>query len=256
MVPRRVPQPVPQRARVVPQDAEIRHLRAEPREQGREQHAVRIVDAAGTEGLARLGEFVAGREHRDPQAAAHRERGVSGGGGEREGRGREALARRDHLGAPRDVLARRAAVGAALEAGGQADALAREPHILLHEHRVGPGRHRRPGKDPHRRARRGKTRGRSAGGEAPAHRQHRLALGAEVGEAHRVAIHRGIGEGRQVEPGAQGLGGDAPVRAPQRHGLDAGDHRHPLGDQGGGRLHREQRPAEGEAIVRELRHGR
>ena len=85
------------------------------------------------------------------------------------------------------------------------------PAVLLHEHGIGPGRHRRAGEYADRRA--GAERRRlPAGGDAVGDRKPRLAVRVEVGVAHRVAVDRRIVERRQAQR-RDHVGGEHPARS-------------------------------------------
>ena len=72
--------------------------------------------------------------------------------------------------------------------------------------------------------------------------------------AEGIAIDRGIEEGRQ-RPRRDDVPRQHPAeRRPQRQALLPAERRHPAGDQRLGRLHREQRATEGEAVVGKLGH--
>ena len=92
------------------------------------------------------------------------------------------------------------------------------------------------------------------GGEPVGDPQRRFALRADIGVPHRVAIHRGVVERRQVDRRDDIGGKHAAARVLERHRLGLRDRRHALIDQPLDILDREQRAAEGEAVVGELGH--
>src|SRR5207302_1993798 len=77
---------------------------------------------------------------------------------------------------------------------------------------------------------------------------------AEIGVPHRVAVHRGIVEWRQVDWRDDIAREHAPTRILQSDCFGFRHRLHPLGDQPLDVLDREQRAAEREAIVDELGH--
>src|SRR5205085_8146204 len=76
----------------------------------------------------------------------------------------------------------------------------------------------------------------------------------EIGVADRIAIDGGIIERRQIDRSDDVLGQRAARGSIEAHPLDLGDRLDALEHQPFDILDREQRPAEGEAIVGELRH--
>ncbi len=89
--------------------------------------------------------------------------------------------------------------------------------ILLDEDRVGALGHRRAGEDARGFARADLAVKPFASDRRADEPQPRAGLG--VGGAHRVAIHRGGGEGRLGTPGGQRRGKHAVDRLRERHGL-------------------------------------
>ena len=155
-----------------------------------------------------------------------------------------------------DVLAGEPPVRPRLEPGRQHDRVAGRADILLHENRVETRRQRRASEDPHRAALRHGTLERGAGRNPPDDREHGLAARDEIGEAHRVPVDGGVVEGRQVEGRRDVLGQHAPVGLDERHVFDGGGDRDTLGDQRLRLVDGHELAAEGEAVIRELRHGR
>ena len=156
--------------------------------------------------------------------------------------------------APLDILAGMAAVGAFFKAGLHRHPAIREDAILLHHHRVGARGHRRAGKDADRLAAFDVADERMPRRGAPGHRQHRVAVGLQIGMGDGIAVDRAVGVRRQIHTGDEILRQNAACGLSERHGLRL-DHRcHPLGDQRQGGVDAQQRPAKGKAIVAQLRH--
>ncbi len=149
-----------------------------------------------------------------------------------------------------------AAIGAALDAGGDRHRAVDDLAVLLHQHRVGTLRQERAGEDADRACAARVLAQRMTGGGAAHDGQHGLAAGHEIGEAHGIAVDRDIVGGRHVARRDQRLGEDAAGRVFQRNALGFGDAATSFSFSSakrGGRRH--QLAAEGEAIVTELRHG-
>ncbi len=128
-------------------------------------------------------------------------------------------------------------------------------HVLLHEHGVGAGRHRRAGEDA--RSPRCAPSGAAAALPAvrrPVTREPRFALGIEIAVAHRVAVDRGVVERRQVERRDHVRGQHPSARRREAHRLCFAHRLHALGDHPLHVRDRQQRPREREAVVGELRH--
>ena len=102
-------------------------------------------------------------------------------------------------GAVAHILAGKPPVGAELQARRHDDAVAFGRHVLLHEHGIGAGRHRRAGENADRLARLERAVGTRAGGDAAGDRQPGFAVGIQIGVAHGIAIDRGIIERRQID---------------------------------------------------------
>ena len=95
-----------------------------------------------------------------------------------------------------------------------------------------------------------------AGGDAAVQRQQGGRVRVQVGMAHRVAVHRRVGLRRQVDRRQHIRRQHPPGGRAQAHRLgrcDAGVQRR---DARLRLLQRQQRAAEGEAVVAQLRHGR
>ena len=176
------------------------------------------------------------------------------GGGEPDILGTKPPALAEHHRASLDVLAGMAPVGAALDSGRNHDAVAFAGAVLLHQHRVGAGRHRRAGEDADRLSARRRPVRALPGRDPPAHGQPGIAVPVEVVEIDRVAVDRRVVVRRNRERRRQIGGEDPAARPPQRNGLAAGDDIEPLREQRERLAGGHQRAAEGEAVVGELRH--
>ncbi len=155
-----------------------------------------------------------------------------------------------------DVLAGRPHIGAALEARWKHHAaLFVEPHVLLHEHRIALGRHRRTGEDADGLAGLYRFAGRHPRLHPRGDDKGALIVGREILSAHRVSVDRRVGERRQVQGRHEVLRQHPPVGIGQGRQLDS-LHRAQLGDdQGDGFVHRPHGAAEREAVIGKLRHG-
>ena len=91
---------------------------------------------------------------------------------------------------------------------------------------------------------------------APAYRQRGRSLGREIGEGDRIAVDGGIVVRRHVARRGDGLGQNAPARVLERHRLHRRQRSHGGADALQRRRGRQQRGAEGEAVIAELRHRR
>ena len=81
-----------------------------------------------------------------------------------------------------------------------------------------------------------------------------VAIGAQIGMAHGIAVDRRIIERRQIDRRLDVGGGDAAARAAQRHPLGLGHRRDALADQPLHVLERQQRTGKRETVVGQLRH--
>ena len=97
---------------------------------------------------------------------------------------------------------------------------------------------------------------RMAGGSAARHRQRRRPLGREIGEAHGIAIDRGVVVRRHIAGRDERRREDASGRVLERDGLDLGQGQGQGPDAVERFRARHQAAAEGEAIIAELRHRR
>ena len=147
-----------------------------------------------------------------------------------------------------------AAIGALPDAWGEPHPSLFDDAILLHHDGVETIRHRRAGEDADRLATSGWAAERVAGGGAPRHRQHRIAIGQQIGMGDRIAIHRAVGMRRHINRRDQIAGEDAAARLGERHLLLGDNGCDPLLDQREGRVDAEQFAAKGKTIVAELRH--
>ena len=76
----------------------------------------------------------------------------------------------------------------------------------------------------------------------------------QVAARDRIAVDGGIGEGRQRQRRQNVVRENAAIGARERDRLDIHDRRHARGDETDGLIDRHHRPAEGKAIVGQLRH--
>ena len=182
-------------ARLVGQNAEIGHHRAEPLQQRAQQIAVGVVDGGGAAWAPRLYHLVTGREDRDLQPPANAQFGQAERRRQRDVLRLQHGAGRQYDAARRHVLAGKPAVGAELQARRHGDALAFGAHVLLHEHGIGARRHRRAGENPDGLAGLERRLGARAGGDAAGDREGGFAGGVEIGMAHDIAVDRGIIDG-------------------------------------------------------------
>ena len=245
---------VGERGGAIGADAEIADGAAEAAQERRQHDAVGVVNRAGSQPVARLAHLIAGRHQRDPQRPAYRERRVAERGGEAEIGGRQAAAGGERNAAARDILAGMAAVGARLDTGREPDAVAVDDAILLHHHRVGALGHRRAGKDADRLAAPSRATERVAGGRPTGDRQHRLAVGQEVGVEDRVAVDGAVGIGRHVDFSDKIAREDAAGCRRERDGLFRDNGNDTLPDQRERGIDTEQRAAESKTVVAQLRH--
>ena len=173
-------------------DAEIDRRTARLRRHAGEREHVGGDDLVRPDRLAGQDQLVAGGEHAHMRPRPHLQAGMAHGGGERQPRRVEPLARpQQHL-ALAKVEPRRADEGARLHRGRDRDRVALRLRVLLDDDRVGAGRHRRAGEDAHRLARpegeAGAASGDALAGDAQAARR--------VLAAHRPAVHGGSRKGR------------------------------------------------------------
>jgi hypothetical protein len=237
------------------QDAEIGDRAAETRQRRVQREAVAVIDLQRRKGRAGRSELVAGREQRDAQPRAHGEAVPPKRRRQADILRAQQTPGRQGERAPRHVLARRARIRPALEPRAQPHAaVGQRLGILLHHHRVRTLGHRRAGEDADRLARADRTAERLTGGHTGTDGEDRVPIGREIGVAHGVAVHGAVGEGRQIGRGDQVLGEDAPDRLMQRRAFDGRDRAEPCTQLGKRVVHRHERAAEGETVVRELRH--
>ena len=132
--------------------------------------------------------------------------------------GRTQLPGLEHDSAGLQVLARKAAIlaGLAERAGIDVNACRILARALLHHDAVGAFRHHAAGEDAHALARRRRVPAQGLpANDSPTRIERRLALRIEVGEAHRIPVHRGIVVPRHGERRDHGHGQHA-RRAPAR----------------------------------------
>src|SRR2546423_1851450 len=128
------------------------------------------------------------------------------------------------------------------------------PTILLHEHGIGARRHRRAGENANGFALAYRGRCSASCGDAVDHHKARVPARLEVAMADRVAVDGGIIERRQIEWSDEILCQHAAGGQIEAHALDLRYRAHALAHQPLDVLDREQRAAERETIVGELRH--
>ncbi len=240
--------------RIVGQNAEIGHHRAEPLQQRAQEITIGVVDRGAAALAAWLDHFVAGRKDRNRQPPPHFEFGQAQSGGERDVLRLQHGAGRQHDIARRHVLAGQPAIGAELQPARHRDAVAVDRDVFLHEHGVGADRHRRAGEYPDRLAGFQRGIGTPPGGQPAADDQFGVAARFEIGMADGVTIDRGIIERRQIDRRLQVGGGDAAARAAQRHPFGLRDRHDPFADQPLHLGQRQQRTGKCETIVGQLRH--
>ena len=245
-----------QLVRVVRQDAEIGRGRAEPVDQPGQQVAVGVEQRRRRARPAGFDDFVAGREHRHPDAAAYRKRVQADAGRERDMLGGQPPPGRQHDGAGTHVFARNPPVGAALEPRrhDHRRSVRVRPHVLLHEDGIGALRHRRAGEDAGGLAGPEAALRRTPRGDALDDGEPRVALHVEIGVPHRVAVDRRIIERRQVDRRHQIARKNPSARGGQWNGFDLGDRNHAFGNDLLDLRHRQQGAGERKAVVGELRH--
>ena len=238
------------RPRVVGQHAEVAHAHGQAAQEADQDEPVGVVDPALRQRPARGHDLVAGREHGDLEAAAHRQLGEA-----ELGRHADVLRSQAQPGledglAGANVLAAAAAVGADPEARRDQDVVVLARHRLLERHRVGAGGKRRPGEDAERvagRERRGE--GVAGGGAAGPQGEAGGALRHAVGPGEGVAVDRDVVEGRHVARAHDRLGQDAPRRLGELDALGTRDRLDALAQQVEGGADREALAGVGEAVV-------
>ena len=152
-------------ARIVGENAEIGHDRAETFQQRAQQITVGVENRRAAARRARLDHFVAGRKYRHLQPPPHLDVGDAERGQKRNMLRFQHGAGRQHDAALRHVLAGKPPVGAELQAFRHRHAVAVGGDIFLHEHGVGAGRHRRAGENADRLLRSERDIGARAGGQ-------------------------------------------------------------------------------------------
>ncbi len=167
---------------------------------------------------------------------------------------RETAPPADGKGVFRDILAGMTPVRALPDTGFEPHLAALDEGILLHHHRIGALRHRRPGEDANSLAAFNGTLKGMAGGGAAANRQHRLTLGRQISVHDRESVDGAIGVRRQVESGDAIGSEDAASALGDRHRLDLDDGGNALGDQRQRGIDAEELAAEGKAVIAQLCH--
>ena len=171
-----------------------------------DQHRrVGVVDLARAQGFARRPQLVTGAEHRDAGPARDAQLSHAGRGGGAQLHARQPGPRLQHQHVGTHVLAGLAHVLARRHRRLGADRVPGALHVLLGDHRGGPGRDGRPGGDADRDAVADLVVGRGAG---PGLADHVQGSAAFTGD-HGIAVHGGAGEGGDVGGGAHLLGQDA-----------------------------------------------
>jgi hypothetical protein len=188
-------------------------------ERGREHDAVRLVDLARPEGLARAAKLGARREHRDPRSRRARDLGQTGRGKSADLSGREHGSPRNNDVAHREVAAARAHVRAHVHAVRDVDlnlvGVVTLDNILDGDDGIGAVGHDAARRDLHRLAGGERAHGRPAGCDAVRDRQG----SRRVDHAKREPVHRGARKRRQVDGGARVLGEHATGCRRDGHGL-------------------------------------
>ena len=244
-----------ERGAVVPEDAEIADLAAETRQHRHQHEAVGIEQLRRSARFARRCQFVAGGEHRDAKAPDDIELCQAEGCRERNVLRPQPLAGLQRRKARWNIFARGPHVGAGLEACGKHDLVAFDADVFLHEHGIGALGHRRAGEDAHRLPRLERLRRGAARLNAADHRKCLFFLLRQVAARNRITVDGGIGEGRQRQRRQNIVRENAAIGASERHRLDIDDRRHARRNETHGLIDRHHRPAEGKAIVGQLRHG-
>ncbi len=239
----------------VRQDAHVQHGAALRAQQPGDGVPVGIVDAARCEGGARLAEFVAGGDHRHAQRARHAERGPTSRSGLAQVLRAQAPAGAQHGLAGAYVLARLAPVVAAPDARGDDDVAARLACVFLHDHGVRAVGHARAGEDAHRFAAPLRPVEGVTGGHTRANGKLCFALGGQVVEMYRIAVHGRVVVRRDVRRRDHVFEQHPPQRFAERDRLRLGHARGARGDLGQRRIHAHELAAVGEAVVGELGHG-
>ncbi len=240
--------------RIVGENAEIGDLDAVTREQSGEQIAIGIVERRPRQSRSGLGNFIAGREYRHPDAAAHIKLGETERRRECDVLHAKPPARGqcEHPGF--HIFTGEPAIGAVLQAGRHQHVVAIDATILLHEDSIGAFRHRRAGEDANGLARFYSAAGCMARGDAIDDGQARVCIRRQTVGANGVTIDGRIIEWRNIDGRNDVTGEHAALRLTEVNTLPPVDRDDPFGNETLGVINRKQRTVEGEAIVGELRH--
>ena len=179
-----------QRFRIVGQNAEIGHHGAEPLQQFAQQIAVGVIDGRAAARRAGFHHLIAGRKYRHLQPPPHLDLGDSERGGERDVlRLQHGAGRQRHL-TSGHVLAGQPPIGAELQALRHDHMIAVHRHVFLHEHGIGARRHGRAGENPDGLAWLERDIRPRAGGQPAGDGKLAVAIGAQIGVAHGIAVDR------------------------------------------------------------------
>ena len=138
------------RRRLVGNDAHVDDVGAEPSEQAMQRVAIAVIYLARRQGLADRGQFVAGREEGDAQAAPDLDLGDAERGDQPQFGRTDPLAGRQCHGAACQILAGAPRVLALPLAGGNDYRSFLDPRHFLHHHGIRPRRQHGAGHDAHR----------------------------------------------------------------------------------------------------------
>ena len=186
-----------ERGAIIPDDAEIADVAAEPAQHRHQHEAVGIEQLRRGARFARRDQLVAGGEHRDANAPDNFELRQAESRDKRDILRPQPLAGLQRRKAQGNVLACGAHIGAGLQARRENDLVTFDADIFLHEHGVGAIGHRRAGEDAHRLSRLDRRWRGAAGLDAPADRKCLFFLLRQVAARDRITIDGGIREGRQ-----------------------------------------------------------
>ena len=189
----------------VPHQRQRPHGRASRLTDGREHHAIGVVDLSRPRRAlvrGRVEQFVAARDEGDDGRASHRQRSYAERCRDAQPRRREHVAGAQDDDASRDVVAAARDMVASGDRLGEPHPIALAMRALDHDHRIRAFGQRRAGRDVHAgaladRAGEDRARPRPSGERKPDRR--RLGGGGEIRRAHRVAVHGRAIETRHVE---------------------------------------------------------
>ena len=209
---------------VVADDAEVDSVVTGASQRRAQRWPIAVELSGGRRSAGRILQLVPGRQHTDPQATHQQQLA-----GARRRRQAQIVAAQSATTSERDsarlqLLAARPHVQTGRDVGRNRDVVVLEMNVLLHCHRVRAGRQRCPGRDPHCFAWAERACKRMSRQCAPDNAKPTV---HSIGCPQRVAVHRGVVEGRHVdhcdEVGTQhsvkGVYDAAALKLPQ--GLDA-----------------------------------